>query len=264
LPTPTALIILFISNTLTLIALVWLVIKKTQLHRQLDKTEHYLKSREEFNALVVHELRTPLSLINGSTDTILRHKDLKRPLLEDLVTSIKTSAESMLELVSAILDLAKMEEGKFSVTKEKNDLDELVAETVDSFLPLATEKGLKLNFEKSQLPEVPMDSFRIRQVLNNLLANAIKYTDKGSIKVFVTHDDTKATVCVQDQGRGIAEEEIPKLFTRYNRLASSKGSIGSGLGLAAAKGIVEAHGGRIWVKSRVGEGSTFCFSLPPA
>lgn len=261
-PTVIAILFLFFANVIALIAFLVAVFKREKVQRKFDDTVAYLASKEEFNALVVHELRTPLSLISGSTDTILRHKDLKREVLEDLVTSIKTSSDSMLELVSAILDLAKMEAGRFGVTKEKSDLVKLIDEVVDAFVPLSESKKLKIIFEKKELPPIPMDPFRIRQVLNNLLSNAIKYADKGEIKIYTHIQDDKVTVCVQDQGRGISEEELPSLFARYNRLSSSKGSIGSGLGLVVVKGIVEAHGGHIWVDSKLGIGSTFCFSLP--
>ena len=254
--------ILFFLNLFSLIAFLVAAFWRERIARELKDTKNLLAAKEEFNALVVHELRTPLSLIGGSADPILRHKDLKKKVMEELVTSMRTSSESMLELVSAILDLAKMEAGKFGVTKEKNDLDKIVAEAVDAFAPLAKEKGLNLIFEKKQLPMISMDPFRIRQVLNNLLSNAIKYTDRGEIKIHMHTVSTEVTVCGSDQGRGISNEELSSLFTRYNRLSSSKGSIGSGLGLVVVKGIVEAHGGQIWVDSKTGVGSTFCFSLP--
>src|SRR3990167_911713 len=132
--------ILFFLNLFSLIAFLAAAFWRERIACELKETKNLLAAKEEFNALVVHELRTPLSLIGGSADTILRHKDLKREVMEELVTSMRTSSESMLELVSAILDLAKMEAGKFGVTKEKNDLDKIVAEAVDAFAPLAKEK----------------------------------------------------------------------------------------------------------------------------
>jgi signal transduction histidine kinase len=168
----------------------------------------------------------------------------------------------MLEMVSAILDLAKMEAGKFSITKDESDLNELLTETVSAFKPLAEVKKLKLVFNETKLPLVPMDPFRIRQVLNNLLSNAIKFTETGTVTVTTEVDQDQVVVSIEDEGRGIAAEEIASLFTRYSRLSSAKGSVGTGLGLVVAKGIVEAHGGKIWVVSKQGTGSTFNFSLP--
>lgn len=254
--------ILFFLNVFSLIAFLVAAFWREKIQRELNDTKKLMSSKEEFNALVVHELRTPLSLIGGSADTILRHKELKKEVQDELVSSIKMSSESMLELVSAILDLAKMEAGKFSIVKEANDLGKLLKEVNDSFQPLAAQKGLHLSYTDEALPAVSMDPFRIRQVMSNLVSNAIKYTDKGNIKVEAKETDGKVIVCIQDEGRGISAEEKQLLFTRYNRLASSKGSIGSGLGLVVVKGIVEAHGGQIWVDSELGQGSTFCFSLP--
>ncbi len=254
--------ILFFLNLFSLIAFLVAAFWREKLQRELTDTKNLLNTKEEFNALVVHELRTPLSLISGSADTILRHKDLKREVQEELVVSIKTSAQSMLELVSAILDLAKMEAGKFSIMKENADLDKLLKDVVDAFQPLAEQKKLKLIYLHHQLPEVPMDSFRIRQVVTNLLSNAIKYTDQGKIELEVQVGETNALVCIKDEGRGMSKEEMDTLFTRYNRLSSSKGSIGSGLGLVVVRGIVEAHGGKISVSSEKNMGSTFCFSIP--
>lgn len=254
--------ILFFLNVFSLIAFLVAAFWREKIQRELNDTKNLMSSKEEFNALVVHELRTPLALIGGSADTILRHKELKKEVQDELVSSIKMSAESMLELVSAILDLAKMEAGKFSIVKEANDLGKLLKEVNDSFQPLVAQKGLHLRYKETALPAVKMDPFRIRQVMNNLVSNAIKYTDKGDIKVEAKEADGKVIVCIQDEGKGISAEEKQLLFTRYNRLASSKGSIGSGLGLVVVKGIVEAHGGQIWVDSELGQGSTFCFSLP--
>lgn len=221
-----------------------------------------MADKEAFNAMVVHELRTPLALISGSSDTILRHQDLKEEAKVELVAAIKDSSNSMLEMVSAILDLAKMEAGKFGVTKEKSDLGELLRETTSAFKPLAEEKKLELVYLEKELPLVKMDPFRIRQVINNLLANAIKYSDHGKVTITTKEEANMVTVSVADQGRGMKADEMTNLFERFQRLSSAKGSNGTGLGLAVARGIVEAHGGKIWVTSKLEVGSTFNFSLP--
>lgn len=257
-----AVLILFISNFVTLIALLVAFFSREKAQRKLEDLQHFFREKEDFNAMVVHELRTPLSLISGSSDTILRHKDLKKEVETDLIASIKNSSNSMLEMVSAILDLAKMEAGRFSVTKANNDLNELLAESVNAFLPLADEKKLKLVYKAAHIPSVPMDPFRIRQVINNLLSNAIKYTDHGEVSVSTENREDSVVVSIKDEGRGITEEELQTLFTRYSRLSSAKGNVGTGLGLVVAKGIVEAHNGKIWVDSKPGDGSTFHFSLP--
>lgn len=257
-----AVLFLFISNVVTLTVLLTAFFWREKTQKKLDHLQHFLRDKEDFNAMVVHELRTPLSLILGSTDTILRHRDIKKEVETELIASIKNSANSMLEMVSAILDLAKMEAGKFSISKDDSDLVGLLTESVSAFSPLTEEKKLKLVYKPEPLPLIPMDPFRIRQVISNLLANAIKYTQNGTITVMATIESDNVVISIKDTGRGINDEELPVLFTRYTRLSSAKGNVGTGLGLVVAKGIVEAHGGKIWATSKVGTGSIFYFTIP--
>lgn len=234
-----------------------------------DRTAERLaeKMREDFTAMMVHELRAPLTTVHGASDTLL--KDFNIMKKEDIETSlrlIRGSSSSMLSLVNDLLDVAKLESGKFEVIKEEADLRPLLREQVDSFRPLAREKSLTLELVMPEsLPKLSFDVVRLEDVLNNLLSNAIKFTKRGGISISVKLGEGEVVVAVKDSGRGIPPEEISQLFSKYKQLKqppSLEEQRGTGLGLVIVKGIVEAHGGRTWVKSRVGEGSTFYFSLP--
>lgn len=260
--TALAIVILFFINVFTLVALLVAVFAREKSERKYTDLKSYLKSRDEFNAMVVHELRTPLSLMNGATDTILRHKDLKREILEDLIVSIRDSSSGMLELVTALLDYAKIEAGKFVIHKETNDLEAALKQAVVRFQPLAEAKNLTLSYQEAAIPTFAFDQMRIQQVVNNLVSNALKFTDQGSVTIAVKKEDHQVIVSVQDTGRGIKSQELNELFTDFKQLSSAKDTLGTGLGLVVTKGIVEAHGGKIGVESVENEGSTFFFSLP--
>lgn len=224
------------------------------------------KMREDFTAMMVHELRAPLTTVHGASDTLL--KDYAVMKKEDIETSLRlilNSSANMLSLVNDLLDVAKLESGKFDVIKEEADLRPLLRERVDLFRPLAKEKGLLLELIiPENLPRLSFDVVRLGHVLNNLIANAIKFTKVGSVSVSAKLGEGEVVVAVKDTGVGIPPEEIPQLFSKYKQLkqASLEEPRGTGLGLVIVKGIVEAHGGRTWVKSRVDEGSAFYFSLP--
>lgn len=224
------------------------------------------KMREDFAAMMVHELRAPLTTVHGASDTLLRDwAVMKKEDVEISLRLIRNSAANMLSLVNDLLDVAKLEAGKFDVIREEADLRPLLRERVDFFRPLAREKGLLLELNLPEnLPKLSFDVVRLGHVLNNLIANALKFTKVGSIAVSAKMGEGEVVVAVKDTGVGIPPEEIPQLFSKYKQLkqTSLEESRGTGLGLVIVKGIVEAHGGRTWVRSKVGEGSTFYFSLP--
>lgn len=232
--------------------------------------------RSEFMALMVHELRAPLTTIKSTVDYINEEgiKQFKQEELEHHLQVIRSTSQSMLELVSDLLDIAKLEAGKFDVICEPSDMVASVTSEIDSFKSLAEEKNLKIiaSFDEN-LPKASFDRIRMKQVLNNLLANAIKFTDAGSITVkvskeLVNNHAVDILVCVTDTGIGIDKEGAEKLFSKFGQLRDGRDHAGlrsSGLGLFITRGIVEAMGGRIWVKSAgPGLGSTFCFTVPLA
>lgn len=231
------------------------------------------KLRQEFMAVMVHELRAPLTAIKSTAEVMVG--DLAKLKADDIRKSLKivsSTSENMLKLVNDLLDAAKIEAGKFDVICESGDLAEVVSERVESFRPVALEKNLKLEVEiEKDLPKAVFDKVRTKQVLNNLLSNAFKYTDSGSVRVKVAKEIAHSTpvdilVSVEDTGIGLDREEIERLFSKFGQLESGRGKAGiksAGLGLYIAKEIVEAMDGKIGVKSRgAGYGSTFYFTVP--
>ena len=233
------------------------------------------KLRQDFTAMMVHELRSPLTSIKSTVE--LLKGDLNKATKEELLgylTQIDSTAFTMLELVGDLLDVAKMESGKFDVICDGGDLAPLILERVETYKPLALAKNIKLTVDVAdKLPEAWFDKIRMKQVLNNLLSNALKFTETGEIKVkavgeMVNGITIDILVSVTDTGIGIDEDSTGKLFSRFGQLEDGRRKAAgrsSGLGLFIAKGIVEASGGKIWVDSAgVGMGSTFYFTVPLA
>jgi len=223
--------------------------------------------REEFTAMMVHELRTPLTVISYSTDMMMT--DLTKLSKSDLgqnLNIIQSTTKNMLSLVGELLDVAKIEAGKFAVVKKEDNLKSLIEEKFVSFKPLADQKSLRFSHEIDlDLPAVSFDRIRLGQVIDNLLSNALKYTSSGRVSIKAGYNSSQVIVSVQDTGDGIASEDIHKLFSKFDQLGKGKsGEIaGTGLGLVISKGIIEAHGGKIWAASEgLGKGSTFTFSIP--
>lgn len=228
------------------------------------------KVRQEFTAMMVHELRAPLTAVRWSSESLIKNLTVASGVdpvkVKETVVTIETASNNMLELVNDLLDVAKIEAGKFELNIQEYDLAEVVSEQVKIFTPQAQQKHLVLDFVGSSKFKAKFDRVRVSQVLGNLISNAIKYSDTGEIHIGLSEDPEKkfAVVSVKDTGIGIAREDLGDLFSKFKQLKSADRSRkGTGLGLVVSKGIVEAHGGRIWAES-AGEnlGSTFLFSLP--
>ena len=225
--------------------------------------------RAEFLAMVSHELRTPLAAVKGSVATLLeRDSELDPAERIQFHRIISDQSEHMRRLIGDLLDVARIETGALPVDPEPSDLHVLAEEAGSRFRAGGTPNPLKAELPED-LPMVMADRFRIVQVLGNLLANAGGYSPEGSpITVTAERAGVHVAVTVADEGRGIAAESLPLLFRKFSRAAgaaSGPGGDGSGLGLAICKGIVEAHGGRIWAESDgPGRGARVTFTLPAA
>ncbi|HMR55223.1 MAG TPA: ATP-binding protein [Candidatus Doudnabacteria bacterium] len=229
------------------------------------------KLRQEFTAMMVHELRAPLTAVRWSAESLLKHlSDAKAQLesasVKDSVSNIDIAATNMLELVNDLLDVAKIEAGKFDLNIQEYDLSEIISEEVNTFKAQADSKHLPMNFITPGPVKVKCDKVRIGQVISNLLSNAIKYTDAGQIDIHLSKDvvTNQVVVAVKDTGLGVSREDLAVLFSKFKQLKTfDRTQKGTGLGLVVSRGIVEAHHGRIWAES-AGEnlGSTFSFSLP--
>ncbi|MBI3232264.1 MAG: GAF domain-containing protein [Candidatus Doudnabacteria bacterium] len=228
------------------------------------------KLRQEFTAMMVHELRAPLTAVRWSSESLIKNlaqaQGVDPMKVKDTAVTIETASNNMLELVNDLLDVAKIEAGKFELNLQEYDLVEVINSQAHAFKPQAEMKHLSLNVITPPKSVLKFDKVRVAQVLGNLLSNAIKYSDSGQIDVNLQIEDknSQAVVGVKDTGIGIPPEDLNMLFSKFKQLKSGDRSRkGTGLGLVVSKGIVESHGGRIWVES-AGEnlGSTFYFSLP--
>jgi signal transduction histidine kinase len=224
--------------------------------------------KDEFVASVSHELRTPLTSIRGYLELVLHGEagELKTEQREFL-NVVDRNAERLIHIVGDLLDVAQIEAGQLSLDLQSRDLATVVAESVDAALPVAADRRIELELETNGGSTVAIDRERFGQVVDNLLSNALKFTDPGGrVDVRVAAPNEHAVVEVADSGMGIPEEEQAKLFERFFRAeaAGEKAIQGTGLGLWISKAIVEAHGGRIGVASRLGHGTTFRIELPLA
>lgn len=228
------------------------------------------KTQSEFLANMSHEIRTPINGILGMLQLTLMAEDLQADHRDNLTTA-KNCADTLLRLINDILDISKLEAGKYNLREENFDIKAIIEETVAAQVPLARDKGLTLDCTfGSNLPAlVRGDGQRIQQVLNCLLSNAIKFTNDGGVRVKVaclddTLDKVKLRIAVADSGIGIADEDRNKLFIRFSQVDASdtRKYGGSGLGLVITKQIVELMGGSITVQSKEGLGSTFIVEVP--
>jgi signal transduction histidine kinase len=229
--------------------------------------ERVERLRADLLATVSHELRTPLTLIRTSIGLLL-DSDPDPAMRDRLLRNIRQSAERMHALVTDLLDLARLSNGPAELQVRRLDVGELVGEAAQLVRPLLDAKGQALEVAvPAPAPAVLGDHRRLERVLINLLSNAHKFSPAGAhVRVSAAADGDGVTIAVADDGPGIAPESQARLWEQFftDRTSSSSHNIGAGLGLPIARGIVEAHGGRIRVESAVGRGSTFAFTLPAA
>ncbi len=235
--------------------------------QDMTDVEEQGRLRAEFLAMVSHELRSPLMSVKGSADTLAADSARLAPAeMHQFFRIIQDQTEHMRYLIGDLLDVARIETGALPVDPEPADLRLLVEEAGRGFGARSTRNPLEVELA-NDLPMVMADRLRIVQVLGNLLSNAAGYSPEGSpITVSAVRDGVHVAVSVTDRGRGIPAELLPELFRKFSRApgtATALGVDGSGLGLAICRGIVEAHGGRIWAESDgPGLGAKFTFTLP--
>ena len=226
-----------------------------------EKMEAALRVREDVLGVVSHDLKNPLSAILLNSKMIINSQKLDTNVQKG--ERIYRSAKRMEVLIEDILDFAKMQSGKMTLEIQVEDSSSLVDDTIEMLKPLAAAKGISLQVKNPpQKILVRCDHKRIVQVFSNLIGNSIKFTDEsGNITLSSKLAGSFAEFCISDSGRGISNEDLPNIFNRYWQSPETARQ-GSGLGLSIAKAIVESHGGSIWVKSKLGHGSEFYFTLP--
>jgi len=231
--------------------------------------EEARRAKEEFVANVSHELRTPLNMIIGFSEMITQApqvygSELPPKLLAD-IDVVQRNSQHLANLVNDVLDLSQVDAGRMALSKEWGSLREIVESAVKAVVPLFESKGLYLEQDSSEdLPPLFCDRTRIRQVILNLLSNAGRFTDRGGARVRLTREGHNLIVSVSDTGSGILPEDQQRIFEPFEQLTGTvpRRYGGSGLGLAISQRFVDMHGGRMWLESEVGTGTTFHFSLP--
>jgi two-component system sensor histidine kinase BaeS len=228
-----------------------------------DDLERNERLRRNMTADIAHELRTPLSNLRGyleaASDGLVKMDDAA-------VHSLGEEASSLSRLVDDLQELSLADAGELKLIIQPEDISHLITETVTVLQAKASVKNINISTDlPAKLPEANIDSHRIKQVLYNLLDNAVAHTGpEGRITVTARQEGDCLYISVADTGEGIPAEDLPLIFERFYRVDKSRtrATGGTGLGLTIAKRLVEAHGGRIDVRSRPGQGTTFTFSLP--
>lgn len=241
-----------------------LTTKLEQANKQLKKLD---QARADFITMASHQLRTPPSTLKWYLAAILAGDyGQPSPEIKTALLKMRLSNNAMISLIDDMLNASRIERGKIEFNFEPTDVLEITQFTVEQLRALAEPKHLKLAFVKPKtgLPKIMADKEKLRQVINNLIDNAIKYTKKGAITVKLEKTGNNIAIKVADTGKGIAKEDQKNLFEKYARAQdSSKYTAGLGLGLYLAKVIVQQHKGKIWAESEgVDRGSTFIISLP--
>jgi PAS domain S-box-containing protein len=244
---------------------VGMAIDNARLYRDAQKALFTAKkaigAREEVLAIVSHDLKNPLNSIKLSAEILARGIPAGNPARK-VVETMRPAIDRMNRMIGDLLDIASIDAGKLSMQRQPCAAPQLVNQVIEMFEAVASDKGNRLERDlEPNLPLVDVDPARIAQVLGNLVSNAIKFTPAGGvIRIRASRRGDEVCFEVRDAGPGIPEEQFEHLFDRYWQ-ARETARLGTGLGLAIAKGIVEGHDGQIWVESKVGQGSTFYFTV---
>ncbi|MFC1623718.1 ATP-binding protein [Candidatus Omnitrophota bacterium] len=240
-----------------------IALKKDELENTNQRLRELDRMKSDFVANVVHELRTPFTIIRGNLDNIGKgFAGEIQPKQKEILTDVFKVLDRLTRLVNDLLDLSKIESGKMELSKEELDIVGLAKEVVNDFQKLASDKniGIKKEFPESKII-IPADRDKMTQVFVNLIGNALKFTDKGDVTIRIIKLQDEVQVEIQDTGPGMDKDMIGNIFDKFVRVMAEKKE-GTGLGLPIAKDIISLHGGRIRVKSSPGKGSTFIFNLP--
>jgi len=241
------------------------------LYAELDAQAEQLKKATElksrFLAYMSHEFRTPINAIRSITRILNDRMDGPlTPEQEKQVGFVETMASELAEMVDDLLDLAKIEAGRVEISPAWFEMVDLFSALRGMFRPVLGNPATALIFEEPEgLPKLYTDDRKLSQILRNFISNALKFTPEGEVRVTAMRvGEDRVRFSVADTGIGISEEDIPKVFEEFRQLDGSirRRAGGSGLGLAISKRFIEMHGGRMWVESKVGQGTTFYFTLP--
>jgi two-component system, chemotaxis family, sensor kinase Cph1 len=258
-------IIMLVIVIATVLLLVRVVAHRAELETKNFGYAQALKARQDLLAIVAHDLRNPINSVALSCSVLTKTLDEPDPDLAFVVKNlgaIHRSAYRMNRLIEDLLTSTRIEAGQLRIRPQQCDLQPLLRDFAQLVRPVAAEKSVQFVYSMSpDVPNVFLDPDRLSQILWNLVGNAVKYApEHGVVSLRVQTVNGEVEFRVRDTGPGIAASELPRIFDQYWQSKHTKG--GAGLGLYISKGLVEAHGGRIWVESIVGEGTTVCFTVP--
>lgn len=234
------------------------------LFQDLTDIRNLQTTRRELIGNISHEFRTPLAGIKAMVETLQNGAIDDRKVALDFLARIDEEVDRLAQMVTELTELSRIETGKAELRLERANLNNIIEEVINQLSPQAERKQLSINKELATgMPDIKADVGRVKQVVVNLAHNAIKFTPPGgSITVSSSYDDKNVTVNVTDTGEGISRSDLPHIFERFYKADKARASGGTGMGLAIAKHVMEAHGGNILAQSQEGKGSTFSFSLP--
>ena len=238
--------------------------KKSELEAANRKLQQLDKIKSDFVSNVAHEFRTPLTIIKGNVDLVNKGGlGSVAPAQKEMLDGAVNIVNRLSRLVNDLLDISKIESGKMELKKEPLDINAVIEENLVIFDKAIKDKKQKLQRDLAKdIPKINADEDKITQVFVNLLNNAMKYTpESGQISIKTVNLEKEIMVEVTDTGEGVAPDNLDKIFDKFTRVTAEKKE-GTGLGLPIAKDIVSLHNGRIWVKSELGKGSQFYFTLP--
>ena len=229
--------------------------------RSMLRLKETIDQRENFVSCLTHDLRTPLVAANRMLD-LLNQQAFGEVTGEqkEAISNIVNSNQNMLEMLNTLLETHQYELGQKALSFIAVDLQELISEVVTELEPLTREKGIKLQYSMDDVDSIKGDRLELRRVITNLVGNAIKFTDTGEVKVYLSQEDKQVLIRVEDSGIGISPEDQKAIFQRYHQ--GNHRRAGKGLGLYLCQQIVYAHEGELSVRSQLGEGTTFTVSLP--
>jgi two-component system, OmpR family, sensor kinase len=231
------------------------------LNSTFARLEAAFAQQQQFTSDAAHELRTPVSVMLTQAQTAL-NRERTAPEYRETVETCQRAAQRMRRLIESLLALARLDAGQEQMKRLQFDFSKTISDCAEMVQPMASERGVKIITELSAL-EIAGDSERLAQVVTNLLTNAIQYNRRdGEVRVKLESQNGMAILTVSDTGRGIAAEDLPRVFERFYRADKSRSTGGNGLGLAISKAVVEAHGGTIEVASEENDGTTFTVRLP--